>query len=70
VLAQVAERLADEGVSVARLTQHLVDGTAALDVVTHAAPTGRLEASLAAIATLPDVLAAPRALRLVTERGV
>src|ERR671919_727053 len=35
VLAHVAERLADEGVSVARLAQHQLADGAALDVVTH-----------------------------------
>jgi homoserine dehydrogenase len=70
VLAHVAERFADEGVSIARLTQHLVDGAAALDIVTHESPTGRLQAALDAVAALPEVRGAPRALRLVTERGV
>src|ERR671919_1768428 len=40
VLAHVAERLADEGVSVARLAQHQLADGAALDVVTHEAATG------------------------------
>jgi len=40
VLAHVAEQLAHEGVSIARLAQHLTNGNAALDVVTHAAPWG------------------------------
>jgi homoserine dehydrogenase len=70
VLAHVAERFAEEGVSIARLTQHLVNGAAALDVVTHTAPAGRLEAALDAIAALPEVGARPDAMRLVVERGV
>src|SRR4029453_2445320 len=37
VLAHVAERLADHGVSVARLTQRRSNGAAALDLVTHGA---------------------------------
>jgi homoserine dehydrogenase len=70
VLAHVAERFADEGVSIAQLTQHLVDGQAALDVVTHAAPAGRVEAALERIAALDEVRAAPEALRMIAERGV
>src|SRR5918993_694329 len=70
VLAHVAERFAHEGVSIARLTQHLVDGAAALDVVTHTAPSGRVDAALAAIGSLPEVRQPPDALRLVVERGV
>jgi homoserine dehydrogenase len=70
VLAHVAERFADEGVSIARLTQHLVDGAATLDVVTHTAPAGRIAAALEALAALEDVRGRPRALRLIAERGV
>ena len=70
VLAHVAERFADQGVSIARLTQQLVDGAAALDVVTHTAPSGRLEGALDALAELDDVHGRPRALRLISERGV
>ncbi len=70
VLAHVAARFAEEGVSIARLTQHLVDGAAALDIVTHASPAGKLQAALDAVAALPEVRETPRALRLVTERGV
>jgi hypothetical protein len=70
VLAHVAERFADEGVSIARLTQHLVNGAAALDVVTHTAPSGRLQAALDAIEALPEVHGRPDAMRLVVERGV
>ena len=70
VLAHVAESFAQEGVSIARLTQHLVDGAAALDVVTHTAPSGRVEAALEAIGSLPEVRQRPDSLRLVVERGV
>ena len=70
VLAHVAERFADEGVSIAQLTQHLVNGSAALDVVTHAAAAGRVHAALAAIGALDEVRARPEALRLIAERGV
>ena len=70
VLAHVAESFAREGVSIARLTQHLVDGAAALDVVTHTAPSGRVDAALDAIGSLSEVQARPDALRLVVERGI
>ena len=69
VLAHVAERFAEEGVSIARLTQHLVEGAAALDVVTHTAPSGRLEAALDSIAALPEVNGRPAALRWSSSEG-
>jgi homoserine dehydrogenase len=70
VLAKIAERLANEGVSVARLAQRNVNGSAALDLVTHAAPAGRVAAALDAIAELTEVRSRPEALRLIAERGV
>jgi homoserine dehydrogenase len=70
VLAHVAERFAEEGVSIAELSQRVHDGSAALDVVTHTAPSGRVAAALDAIAALPEVHSRPEALRVVTERGV
>jgi homoserine dehydrogenase len=70
VLAHVAERFAEESVSIARLAQHLVDGQAALDIVTHGAPCGRVEAALDAIAQLDEVRSRPEALRVIAERGV
>ena len=69
VLAHVAERFADEGVSIARFVQHPVNGSAALDVVTHTAPSGRVEAAIEAIARLPEVHGRPEALRVIAERG-
>jgi homoserine dehydrogenase len=70
VLAHVAERLAAEHVSIARLTQtQLADG-ASLDVVTHDAATGRVHTAAGAIAQLPEVHGAPEVMRVVTERGV
>jgi len=69
VLARVAERFADEGVSIARLVQHIVNGSAALDVVTHTAPSGRIASALDAIAELPEVHGSPEALRVIAERG-
>ncbi len=70
VLAHIAERFAEEGVSIAQLSQQVQNGSAALDVVTHTAPSGRVAAALDAIAALPEVHARPEALRVVTERGV
>jgi homoserine dehydrogenase len=70
VLAHIAERFAEEGVSIAQLSQQVQNGSAALDVVTHTAPSGRVAAALDAIAALPEVQARPEALRVVTERGV
>src|SRR6187551_1352176 len=70
VLAHVAERFADEGVSIAQLSQQVQNGSAALDVVTHTAPSGRVSAALDAIESLPEVHARPEALRVITERGV
>jgi homoserine dehydrogenase len=70
VLAHVAERFAEEGVSIAQLSQQVQNGSAALDVVTHSAPSGRVAAALDAIAALPEVHARPEALRVINERGV
>jgi homoserine dehydrogenase len=67
VLARVAERLAAEGVSIARLTQHQLPGGASLDIVTHEAPVGRVEAALASIAALDEVHGEPDVLRLIRE---
>jgi homoserine dehydrogenase len=70
VLAHIAQRLADEQVSVARLVQQPADGHAVLHVVTHEAPAGRVEAALAAIRALPESRGEARALPVVSERGV
>jgi len=70
VLAHVAERLAAHGVSIARLTQNLLDDGAALDIVTHEAPGGRVSAALADVATLEEVHGQPEAMRLISDRGV
>ena len=70
VLAHVAERFADEGVSIARLAQHVINGSAALDVVTHTAPSGHVAAALEAIAALSEVHGHPTALRVIAERGI
>ncbi|MEZ5099861.1 MAG: homoserine dehydrogenase [Thermoleophilia bacterium] len=69
VLARVAERLAAHQVSVARLVQHqLKGGGADLDVVTHEAAAGAVEAALADIAALPDASGAPTALPVISSR--
>ena len=52
-----------------KLAQHLVNGTAALDLVTHEAPAGRVEAALKSAAALAEVRSRPEALRMITERG-
>jgi homoserine dehydrogenase len=70
VLAQIAQGLADEGISVARLVQQPEDGGAVLHVVTHEAPAGHLEAALDAIRALPVSRGAATALPVVSERGV
>jgi homoserine dehydrogenase len=69
VLARVADCFAEQGVSIAQLAQHLVDGTAALDLVTHEAPAGRVEAALDSASRLTEVRSRPEALRMITERG-
>jgi homoserine dehydrogenase len=70
VLAHVAQRLADEQVSVARLVQQPGDGRAVLHVVTHEAPAGRVEAALGAIRALPESRGEARAWPVVSDRGV
>ena len=70
VLARVAERLAAQDVSIARLTQHLLAEGAALDIVTHEAPAGRVAAALADVAELQEVHGEPTALRVISDRGV
>jgi hypothetical protein len=69
VLARVADSFAEQNVSIAQFTQHLVNGSAALDLVTHEAPTGRVEAALDSAAGLSEVRSRPEALRVITERG-
>ena len=70
VLAQLAQELAAEGVSVARLVQQPVDGDAVLHVVTHEAPAGRVEAALASIRGLPESRGEASALPVVSDRGI
>jgi homoserine dehydrogenase len=70
VLARLAQELANEEVSVARLVQQQGDGYAVLHVVTHEAPAGRVQAALAAIRGLPDARRRAAALPVVSSRGV
>jgi homoserine dehydrogenase len=70
VLAHLAERFGEEGVSIARLTQHPSNGHAGLDIVTHAAPAGRVAAALAKIAALEEVQGTPEPLRVISNREI
>jgi homoserine dehydrogenase len=70
VLAHLAERLAAEDVSIARLTQRQLNGSASLDLVTHEAAAGNVRSAAAAIAELPEVRGEPDVIRVVSERGV
>jgi homoserine dehydrogenase len=70
VLAHAASRLASHDVSVAQLVQKLFDGRAALDLVLHQAPLGRVNAALAEIATFPEVLARPFLSPVISERAL
>ncbi|HEX3255077.1 MAG TPA: ACT domain-containing protein, partial [Gaiellaceae bacterium] len=70
VLAHVALHLASHGVSIARLVQHQVNGSATLHIVTHEAPAGDLDAALEEIAELEESKAAPSALPVISDRGV
>ena len=69
VLAHVALRLAEDDVSVARLSQRQLNGAASLDIVTHEASTGSVRAAAAALAHLPEVHGEPDVIRVVSERG-
>jgi homoserine dehydrogenase len=70
VLARIAQELADQQVSVARLVQQPGNGHAVLHVVTHEAATGRVEAALAAIRALPESRGDATAIPVVSDRGV
>jgi homoserine dehydrogenase len=70
VLARLAQELAAQDVSVARLVQQQASGHAVLHVVTHEAPAGRVEGALAAIRRLPESLGDASALPVVSQRGV
>ena len=70
VLARIAQELAAEGVSVARLVQQPAEGGAVLHVVTHEAPAGRVDAVLEAIRALAESRGDASALPVVSDRGV
>ena len=70
VLAHIAERLAAHDVSIARLVQQQSDGRATLDIVTHEARSGAVEKALNEIADLPETLSPPRAMPVISSRGV
>jgi homoserine dehydrogenase len=70
VLAHVAERLAEHEVSVARLIQHQLNGSAGLHIVTHESRWGAVENALADIAALPETHAHPTVLPVISDRGV
>jgi homoserine dehydrogenase len=70
VLARVAEQLAAEDVSVARLAQRQLTDGAALDIVTHEARAGGIAAAVAALGLMGDVHGEPDVLSVISERGV
>ena len=70
VLAHVAERFAAHEVSVSRLIQTPDNSGAAMHVVLHEAPEGRVLRALADIASLPETRSRPMALPVISDRGV
>ena len=70
VLAQVAQRLADHEISVARLVQTPLAEGAALHLILHEASEGAVDAALAEIVRLPQVDAQPSLLPVISDRGV
>jgi homoserine dehydrogenase len=68
VLAHAASRLAAHDVSVAQLVQRLGEGQAAIDLVLHEAPLGRVAAALQEISVFPEVLRRPFVAPVVSER--
>jgi homoserine dehydrogenase len=70
VLAHIAQELATESVSVARLMQQPADGRAVLHIVTHQTPAGNVEAALTAIRALPESRGEASALPVVSGRRV
>jgi homoserine dehydrogenase len=70
VLARIAEALATHEVSVARLIQHQINGTAGLHIVTHEARWGAILEALAEIAALPETQGHPTVLPVISDRGV
>jgi homoserine dehydrogenase len=70
VLAHVAEALAAQGVSIARILQHANGNGAAIHVVTHEAREGSLDDALVAISELDEVRKRPLPYPVVSARGV
>jgi homoserine dehydrogenase len=70
VLAHVAERLAAHEVSIARLIQQQINGTAGLHIVTHEARWGSVADALAEIGALPETRGQPTVLPVISDRGV
>lgn len=70
VLARIAQELAAQQVSVARLVQQPGDDCAVLHVVTHEAAAGSVAAALEAIRALPESRGDASALPVVSDRGV
>ena len=70
VLADVARRLAEHDVSVARLVQVPAPVGAVLHIVVHEAAESAVEGALAEIAELPNVHAPPFLVPVVSDRGV
>jgi len=70
VLADVARRLADHDVSVARLVQIPAPVGAVLHIVVHEAAESAVEGALAEIAELSNVHAPPFLVPVVSDRGV
>ena len=67
VLAQVAERLGLQGVSVRSVVQEGLGDTARLVIVTHPVAESRFYAALELISALDFMRAAPRAIRVIDE---
>jgi homoserine dehydrogenase len=70
VLAHIAERLAEHKVSVARLIQHQINGTAGMHIVSHEARWGSITDALADITALPETHGHPTVLPVISDRGV
>jgi homoserine dehydrogenase len=70
VLARIAQLLAAEDVSVARLVQQPGERGAVLHIVTHEAPASRVDAALDAIRGLAESRGEASALPVVSDRGV
>jgi homoserine dehydrogenase len=70
VLARVADALAEQDVSIARLLQHQNGDGAALHVVTHQTRQGALTAALETIAAMEEVRRDPLPFPVVSDRGI